>query len=90
MNINAFDWDDANVDHIARHNIIPDEVEEIFTSKHFIFRTRSGRYLALGKTAAGRYLTCIFERREYSGNIRVVTAWDMNTKDRKLFKKKVG
>ena len=27
-----FEWDDANIDYIARHNYTPDEVEEVFAA----------------------------------------------------------
>jgi uncharacterized protein len=29
----AFDWDNANVDHIARHRISPREIEQVFANK---------------------------------------------------------
>jgi uncharacterized DUF497 family protein len=29
--VNAFDWDEANIDHIADHDVAPFEVEEAFT-----------------------------------------------------------
>ena len=89
MFVERFDWDDANVNHIARHDIVPDEVEEIFISKYYLFRSRSSRYIVLGRTAEGRYLTCVFEKGDNPGLIRVVTARDMDHKERTLFKRKV-
>jgi hypothetical protein len=29
----AFDWDDANVDHIARHGVTPLEIEQVFANQ---------------------------------------------------------
>ncbi len=29
MEINEFEWDDSNVQHIARHKVSPDEVEDV-------------------------------------------------------------
>jgi uncharacterized DUF497 family protein len=28
----VLDWDDANIAHIARHNITPEEVEQVFAN----------------------------------------------------------
>jgi len=27
-----FDWDEANVEHIARHNVTPQEIEQVFAN----------------------------------------------------------
>jgi len=32
----VFEWDDVNVDHIARHQFIPDEVDEVFAGSYYI------------------------------------------------------
>lgn len=29
-NVTGFDWDEANISHIAKHNVTPAEAEEIF------------------------------------------------------------
>ena len=89
MRIHEIVWTQDRVDHIARHHVVPDEVEELWESKIYLVRSRSGRYQALGQTAAGRYLTCVFERSDEPGQVRVVTARDMNDKERRLFWRKV-
>lgn len=88
MRIESFDWDEVNIEHIARHRVTPDEAEEVFESNHYILRSRSGRYLILGKTAAGRYLVCIAEV-GIQGSARVITAMDMREAQRKLYRRKV-
>jgi len=35
LKITKFDWDDRNIDHIARHNITPDEAVEAFLEALF-------------------------------------------------------
>jgi len=37
MNIHGFNWDEKNERHIARHEVLPDEVEEAFEEKYVIF-----------------------------------------------------
>ena len=34
-----FDWDNENRSHIARHDVTPSEVEEVFSRKHEIERS---------------------------------------------------
>jgi len=29
MEIREFEWDDNNIEHIARHGVFPDEVEDV-------------------------------------------------------------
>jgi uncharacterized protein len=88
MRIDFFDWDKDNIDHIARHQVDPDEAEEVFDSKYYLSKTWGGRYIALGQTASGRYLTCVFEKGTQPGFVRVVTAREMVERERKLYKRK--
>ncbi|OIO76147.1 MAG: hypothetical protein AUJ85_01250 [Elusimicrobia bacterium CG1_02_37_114] len=89
MHIDKFIWDGKNIPHIARHQVTPDETEETVLSKErYIWRAREERYCVLGKTAMGRYLFVAFDY--YSNNSAyVVTARDMDYKERKLYKRKV-
>lgn len=50
-------------EHISRHHITVDEVEEVVFSNPFITRTREQRFRLIGQTAAGRYLTVIVAAR---------------------------
>ncbi len=49
-------WDERSVEHIARHHVTAQEVEEVcFNPRSLVFK-REARYIVLGQTAAGRYL----------------------------------
>ena len=53
-----FDWDDANIGHIARHDVTVSEVEQVFAKEpeeEFTHTTDAGedRYLVQGVTDAG-------------------------------------
>jgi uncharacterized protein len=89
MRIDSFDWDAYNIGHIARHQIATDEVEEVFDAKYYLVRGRDGRYAAFGQSAARRYLFCVLERTAQAGQVRVVTARDMEFWERRLFKRKL-
>lgn len=71
-----FDWDDANVEHIARHGVSPEEAEEALRDeRRQVTRARSGverRWNVIGATSSGRLLSVIYAQRRSA--IRVVTA----------------
>ena len=87
MVISGFDWDCGNIDHIDRHEYTPDEVEEVFVGNYKVRPSRDGLYVALGETLDGRLAFIVF-RRLRAGVIRVVTARDMEDKERRLFRRK--
>ena len=83
MRVSRFEWDKANIEHIARHQVTPEEVEEVFAGQNIIKRTRDGMYQAFGNTDDGRYLFVVFVRKK--GMIRVITGRDMTRAERKYF-----
>ena len=87
MVISGFDWDDDNIFHIERYQFTPEEVEEVFAGKYVVRRTRQQLYIALGETLDGRLAFVVF-RRLPGGAICVVTARDMEDKERRLFRRK--
>jgi uncharacterized DUF497 family protein len=56
-----FDWDDANTDHLARHGVTPEEVEQAFANDPLVVlasqeRRGEDRVLCAGLTDDGRAL----------------------------------
>ena len=87
MKIKDFQWDEGNIIHIELgHGVTPDEAEEVFAERPLYCTTREGRYIAFGPTHDGRYLAVVFEKLG-KGIARVITARDMEAKERKLWKK---
>lgn len=43
LEIAAFDWDDANVRHIARHGVTPEDAEYVLANGPLFFRNLPGR-----------------------------------------------
>jgi len=81
-----FDWDDANIGHIARHGVTPEEVEQAFANDPLAVvaeQLRSGeqRVLCAGFTDARRPLQFVYTLRR--GKIRVITAHTAHKKLRK-------
>lgn len=52
-------WDAWNVGHIARHEVTPDEVEEVCRMDVHTSRTYKGRIRVIGQAKTGRMLTVI-------------------------------
>jgi uncharacterized DUF497 family protein len=84
--ITSLAWDDENVEHIARHRVSPAEVEQLcFAAEKVVLRAeRAGRYVILGRTEAGRYLTVVVTTPR-QGRVRVITARDMSDRERRRY-----
>jgi hypothetical protein len=52
-------WDTWNIAHIARHDVIPDEVEEMCHGNPVTSQTYQGRIRVVGLTSRQRMLTVI-------------------------------
>lgn len=88
MEITWFEWDDNNIEHIARHNVSPDEVEDVaFDDAPWVRKGRSGTRYMLGFTAGGRYIFTVYALKS-KGIARVITAMDMDETTKKLYKKR--
>ncbi|MEO8657825.1 MAG: BrnT family toxin [Bryobacteraceae bacterium] len=87
-----FEWDEHNVQHIARHGVGPTEVEQAADGSPVVGPRElvkgEWRQLLFGKTAAGRYLRVCFTLR--GGKFRTVTAHPMDRQDRKNYAAKIG
>jgi len=72
--------------HIERHEFTPEEVEEVFAGGFKVRRTRQKLYVALGERSMATGV-CGFFAAAWSV-IRVITARDMEDKERRLFRRK--
>jgi len=88
MEITWFEWDSNNIEHIALHNISPDEIEDVaFDDEPWIRKGREGTRYMLGYTVAGRYVFTVYILKG-KGIARVITAMDMDEKTKKVYKKR--
>lgn len=94
MAINGFIWREDIIDKLAwKHNMTPDEVEEVFTGNPKFLRIERGKvdgehlYNALGQTASGRYFAVFFIYKR-SRQALIVTAREMNRKERRYYGKR--
>jgi len=84
-----FDWDEANLAHIAQHNITQEEAEQVLLGFPLDMELQIAdesngeeRLLQIGETASGRILQLVTTWRD--GKVRVISAWDA-PKQLKLF-----
>jgi uncharacterized DUF497 family protein len=89
MKIENITWDENTANHIARHAVSPEEVEEVLfndSDSPRIMRGKENRYLAYGKTNAGRLLlvVLIISNRK----TRIITARDMTDREKKFYRRK--
>ena len=75
------------MDHIARHQVEPDEEESVLDNTPLILRTEDDKYLAYGQTDDGRYLLVVFLRQSAS-SIRVISARDMTDGEKKRHRRR--
>lgn len=86
MQIAGIEWDDWNIEHINRHSVTPQEVEEACYNQPIIRRTKDGLYLVYGQTDAGRYLF-IVARYKPKGIVYVITARPMTNNEQRYYRK---
>lgn len=94
------DWDDENVNHIGRHGLHPNQIEELYYSEGPLptlalqnIRKRGGfveyRYRLWGTDASGKYIEAIVAPYPDYGVWRCVTAFPMSAATRKVYLKRV-
>ena len=88
--IRSITWTGESIEHIRRHAVGPQEVEEVCFNEHDAPFIRSGRenlHYVFGKTYSGRFLFVVvgFIR---GGEVKVITSRDMNAWERNYFKRR--
>ena len=82
-----FVWDAGNIDHIARHDISPEEAEQVVENDPFdiarYLRNGEERLNQVGETDAGRVLVVVTTQR--GEDTRVVTAHPADRDMRALY-----
>ncbi len=86
MYITGFEWNEWDIEHITKHNVTPQEVEEACYNQPISRRTKDGLYIVYGQSDAGRYLFIVV-RYKASGLIYVITARTMNRNEQRYYHK---
>jgi uncharacterized DUF497 family protein len=87
-----FDWDEGNIGHIARHEVIPEEAEQAIRNGPLDLGAQTvdgeDRFLSLGLTNLGRLL--VVATTMWEVKVRVVTAYGAGRKLALLYAKEKG
>ena len=78
---------DDSENHIARHGVTPEEVEQSTHRPFYTMTGRDGTTLLFGQTYAGRFLLVVLAQAS-DGRWYVVTARTMTVSERQIYKKK--
>ena len=88
----GFDWDDGNRrKSLDKHGVTQPEAEQVFADERILITDdlshseTESRYQALGTTSEARHLHVSFTLRRDGTLIRVVSARDMNRKERRRY-----
>ena len=94
MPVSGFEWDEGNRGKCLKHGVSVAEIESMFTSAPAVFpdpahSTTERRYLAIGKSSAGRmiFLAFTFRRRGGRTYIRPISARYMHRKEVERYEK---
>ena len=91
MMIHELIWPADRVEHIARHGVTPEEVEEVCFGRPLVQRAKAeGKnpvYYVLGQTSAGRYLFCVVIQLP-DGRGYPVTARPMTEKEKRRYRRR--
>jgi uncharacterized DUF497 family protein len=84
MDLELFDWDDANILHLAEHNVTPEEAEEVTLGDPLEMgfdKSEPGenRWSYIGETLRGKVFQVVITMR--GERIRIVTAFRPTTRD---------
>lgn len=87
-----FDWDEGNVEHIALHQIEPEEAEEAILNDPLDLESETvdgeERMISMGLTNRGRLLIVVTTMRQE--RVRVVTAFSAPKRMQMLYLKERG
>jgi uncharacterized DUF497 family protein len=77
--------DEHRIAHIARHGITVDEVRDVVSGEFVYIQGRQDRWLLIGHTAQGRFLTVVVGARAQTNAYGLVTARPALRKKRRLY-----
>lgn len=88
-----FEWDEANIEHLTRHEVSPNEVEQVILDPHALIvemqsHPEEERFKAIGMTSAGRILVVVFTL--HGAVIRPITSYEGSRRDQEMYLKQRG
>lgn len=88
MDIRFYSDPETKLPHIYRHGVIEREVEDVLNNSGEDRQGRDGSRIAIGRTAAGRYLRVIYVPDVEPDSIFVITAYELTGKPLAAYKRR--
>ena len=92
--VEGFDWDEGNArKSLDKHGVSQPEAEQVFNGEPLLaddikHSAAEERFQALGETFEGRLLHVTFTLRDGGKKLRIISARDMNRKERAIYEQK--
>ena len=86
MKIRNLIWDEWNEEHILKHGVSKEEVEEVCYARHFAIKSGDGKREVWGQTEDGRFILVILAARGYDDYYPISTR-DMEDREKSQYKK---
>ena len=83
-------WDEWNIAHIARHNVVPEEVEEAIKNRAIFEKGKKGRIRLIAPTQENRMLAIILDSELEEGTYYPVTSRDASRKEKRAYQETIG
>ncbi len=84
-------WDAWNRDHLTKHQVLPEEVDEVVAGEPTYRETYKGRLLVVGPTTSGRMLAIVIGRVPgQRANYYVFSARPASRKERTAYTQQKG
>ena len=90
LDIKKLIWDSWNIAHIARHEVVPDEVEIVCHNDPLVQEGKKGRLLIIGVTNNKRVVAVILDPEEEKGIYYPVTARTASKREQRIYKLEKG
>lgn len=84
--IRALLVDEQRASHIARHQVTVEEVQEVVSGDYVYIKAREDRWLLIGKTKSGRFLTVVVGERSRKDIYGLVTARPASRQERGFYR----
>lgn len=78
--------DGHRIAHITRHQVTIEEVQQIVSGDYAYIKAREDRWLLIGKTKTGRFLTVVVGERSQQGTYGLVTARPASREERSFYR----
>lgn len=85
LRIRRLIFDEENTEHIAKHDVVPEDVEEACTTNPLVRRGKYGRLAVYGRSAAGRLLLIVLAPKG-RGDYYVITARTMTAAESRHYR----